>query len=100
MIVNQSMIIIKQKCSCPPAPWGWVSWSRPHVAHLLLSQGALLPDQRDGHDHSGGDLHASYDLVDNGADDIDHADIVLTDGGGDVRRQHYLVNFDAGELER
>ena len=38
--------------------------------------------------------------VDNGADDIDHADIVLTDGGGDVRRQHYLVNFDAGELER
>ena len=26
--------------------------------------------------------------------------MVLTDGGGDVTRQHYLVNFDAGELER
>ena len=40
----------------------------------------------------GGDLHASYDHVDNGAE--------LTDGGGDVTRQHYLVNFDAGELQR
>ena len=25
--------------------------------------------------------------------------MLLTDGGGDVTRQHYLVNFDAGELE-
>ena len=25
--------------------------------------------------------------------------MLLTDGGGDVTRQHYLVNFDAGKLE-
>ena len=38
--------------------------------------------------------------VDNGADDIDHADIVLTDGGGDVTRQHYLVSSrdDHGDI--